>query len=64
MRDAYLPRTNPPGKSESLYSTRSSSETRELGFFIKAALSASGKTRTDDTDDLAFLGVRYYEKAA
>jgi len=36
-------------------------ELRAPGFFIEAALGAGGKTRTDNTDDVVFPGVRYDE---
>src|SRR5687768_5703591 len=63
IRAAYLPRTNPPGKSERLYSARSSFFLRGLAFFINLSFGPGSETRTDDANGVAFLGVRNREEA-
>ncbi len=49
-RAAYFPLTNPPGKSERLYSLRSVSLTVELTFFIEFPFGVCARTSTDKFD--------------
>lgn len=63
-RAAYLPRTNPPGKSERLYSLRSVSFGVELAFFIEFPFRSGTRPGADKSDRIAVVGVGNGEKAA
>jgi len=59
-RFAYLPRTNPAGKSDRLYSVRNSSLLIWLVFFIYLSLSFARNTSTNDSNCFTFIGMHYH----
>ncbi len=62
IRFEYLPRTRPRGKSDRLYSGRSSSLTIFLSFFIEFLFSFACFTSGNDSNVLALFGVSYHQK--
>jgi hypothetical protein len=52
-REAYLPRTNPLGKSERLYSRRSSLPFDRLPFFIQLSFRPRCTPGAEDTDSIS-----------
>jgi len=61
-RFEYLPRTRPPGKSDRLYSGRSSSLSFFLSFFIEFSFSFACVASGNDSNVFALFGVRYHQK--
>ncbi len=57
-REACLPRTNPPGKSERLYSRRSSLPSDGLPFFIQLSLRPRCTPGAEDTNSISLFRVR------
>ena len=56
-REAYLPRTNPLGKSERLYSRRSSLPLDRLTFFIQLSFRPCCTPGAEDTNSISLFRV-------
>ena len=61
-RFTYLPRTRPPGKSERLYSGRSSPLSVSLSFFIEFSFSFARLASAYDSNVFAFFSVRHHHQ--
>jgi hypothetical protein len=57
IRFAYLPRTKPPGKSERLYSSRNSSLSDSVFFFIEFSLSFARPTSAYNSNVIVLFNV-------